>query len=401
MSIPFLEPRYSTPHKPGELLVNPKWAYVPPVRPDFRLNLDREETTSNTAISLAEVDQRRQTDFPIQHTNRFPSKLVEDALTQQIAKKNGLEPNQILLGNGVMSIMTYIYSAYLPEGAHATVPTPGFWPAYTYAIQRGRGIWMPEFQSIDRASTTPSFVFPFEETIAALERDTTLCYLCNPNNPTGTLLPEEEIEALVTRFPEVVFILDEAYGPFAANLLDSSKFQLENGVQLLKKRDKQGEPIIKNLLVARTFSKVYAMANYRVGYVLGHPDLVATIRSLMGPYDASEIAIAMAYYNFIDDEYSREVIRNVSRNKKVYENLLERNNARHFGGYRNSILVDGLDLSQAYEDNGIAVRSMTYQDGIPNPISNTFRVAIPSDDLSFDLFIEVTEKILAERRSSQ
>ena len=382
-----LAARYQGSHKPGVLKPNKEWAYVPPVRPEFRLNLDREETTIYRGISILDADERRRRDFPIQFPNRYPSKRIEEALASAIAAKNQLDPSHVLIGNGVMSLMTYVYDIYAPPGSAVAVPTPGFWPAYTYALQRGCSIWMPHYDLHNSASLRRSFEFPASETHDALRRGVTICYLCNPNNPTGTLIPDKVIAELALAFPNVLFIVDEAYGPFAANHLDTDRFELDGARTLLM----EGCP---NIVVARTFSKTYALANFRIGYVLSHPNNISTIRSYMGPYDLDELSLAMAYYNFNDDAYMRQGVRDVTKNKVVYEQTLERHGVAHYGGYRNSLLVYGLAIGHDYEASGIAVRSMVYQEGIPNSIAQTFRITIPADAENFKFLLETSERIL-------
>ena len=388
--IAYLPPLYEPRHQPGTLQLNPQWAYVPPVRPHFMLNLDREETTSPPAVSLEEADRRRQLDFPIQRSNRYPSKLIERALVEQIAADLRLSDAHILVGNGIMNILTYIYDIYIRPADNVAVPTPGFWPAYTYALQRGRGIYMPLYLHDARDRLHPQFTFPIQRARECLATGAALCYLCNPNNPTGTLIPFEYIESLVTSFPKCLFIVDEAYGPFAANRCRPDLFELPEAVDLVRRG-------CLNLVVTRTFSKAYALANYRVGYIMSHPHNIATIKAHMGPYDMSEISLAMAYYNYRQPEHMQHTVKTVIRNMSAYEDFLEKHEIPHYGGYRNSLLVEGLHLGEAYEENGIAVRSMVYQPGIPNLVASTFRVTIPADEENFRFFIDVSQRVVASR----
>ena len=388
-AIGYAPPLYEPPHKPGVLKINPDWAYVPPVRPQFTLNLDREETTCLPAVSLEEADRRRQADFPIQRSNRYPSKLIERALVAELAADLGLSDAHVLVGNGIMNILTYIYDIYSRPGDHVTVPTPGFWPAYTYAFQRARGIFMPLYLHDQSDRLHPQFLFPADRTSECLAKGTAICYLCNPNNPTGTLIPFDAIESLVSDFPDCLFIVDEAYGPFAANRLDADRFELDAIVDMIRRG-------CRNLIVTRTFSKVYALANFRVGYIISHPANIATVKAHMGPYDMSEISLAMAHYNYLDSNYMKNVVRTVIENMAVYEHFLEEHDIPSYGGYRNSLLVEGLHFAEAYERSGIAVRAMVYQREIPNPIASTFRVTIPADVASFRFLMNVSQQIVAD-----
>ncbi|MGO9605084.1 MAG: aminotransferase class I/II-fold pyridoxal phosphate-dependent enzyme [Candidatus Binataceae bacterium] len=389
-AIAYLPPLYHPEQEPGQLRIDPSWAYVPPVRPDFILNLDREETTTYGGITPAEADSRRRAEFPIQSPNRYPSRLIEATLGRRIAADLRLSEENVLLGNGIMNIMTYLYEAYSTPLGSVVVPSPSFWPAYTYAMQRGRGIWMPLYDHLKHDRLHPTFSFPVQPTRSALRNGPGICYLCNPNNPTGTLLQPDVIESLITEFPKVLFIVDEAYGPFAANQTDRDTFELPGSVNLIR----QG---YSNLVVARTFSKAYAMANFRVGYIISDRNNILTTRAYMGPYDMDELSVALAYYNYINDTYMRATVRDVVANKEVYQKLLESYGVPHYGGYRNSILVASLPLGEAYERHGIAVRSMIYQSAIPNPVAHTFRITIPADEENMHFLTEVTHQILGKR----
>ena len=385
--IAYLGPLYQPGHVPGALRINPAWAYVPPVRQGFRLYLDREESTVYRGIAPADADRRRREQFPMQGSNRYPSRLIETALTARIAADLGVAAENLLIGNGIMSMLTYLYDIYSKPLGNVCVPTPGFWPAYTYAMQRARGIRMPLFDHDRRDPLHPRFDFPLEATRDALKQGADLCYLSNPNNPTGNLLAFDAIGELIAEFPQTLFVVDEAYGAFAANSKDGERFQLDDALRLIR----QG---CGNLVVARTFSKAYAMANFRVGYLVSHPANIMTVRSHMGSCDVDELSIAIAYYNYTEDGYMREIVRSVVRNKQVYEALLERHGIAHYGGYRNSILVAALDLGKAYEARGIAVRAMVYQKEIPNPVADCFRIAIPADDDNMALLLDATQDAL-------
>ncbi len=387
--IGYLPPLYEPGQRPGVLKVDPGWAYVPPVRTNFILNLDREETTCDTGISLEEADRKRHEEFPFQNTNRYPTKLIEEALARVIADNVGVQESNVLIGNGSMSIMTYLYDIYTRPGDNITVPVPTFWPAYNYAMQRALGIYMPMYGQDNNDPFRPAFHFPTEQIRRALAKGSSLCYICNPNNPTGTLVPFGHIQSLIEEFPDVLFIVDEAYGPFAAHSIDPHQFDLTEAVDLIK----QG---CENLAIMRTFSKIYAMANYRVGYMISDEANVETVRAYMGPYDIDEIPLAMAYYNYQDNGFMKDIVRTVVKNKRIYEEFLEEHEIRHYGGYRNSILVEGLDLGEGYERKGIGVRSMIYPQRIPNPLATTFRVTIPADDKNFSFFMAVTKELVLD-----
>ncbi len=112
---------------------------------------------------------------------------------------------------------------------------------------------------------------------AAIRDDTTLIYLCNPNNPTGTYLPQSEIRAFVDQVPDTTLVVvDEAYGEFVA------AEDQPTAIPLAMERP--------NVTVARTFSKIYGLAGLRIGYLIGRPETLHSLRKAHTPYTTNSLA---------------------------------------------------------------------------------------------------------------
>ena len=191
--------------------------YQPPIRKGFRLNLDRQESSSSPPVSVAEAERLRQSDYSDASPNRYPTKQLESDLIAVLARRHDLPPECILVGNGIMTILSIVFSAFTERENDLVLPIPSFWPAYTFAIQRGLGIRMPTLSLKESKSTGRFELDPFRLTKALKEPRKSapaLCYLCCPDNPTGADYSSTAIEEVVTSFPSSIFFLDCAYIAF-------------------------------------------------------------------------------------------------------------------------------------------------------------------------------------------
>ena len=179
--------------------------------------------------------------------NRYPDPSYS-ALRKALADRYGVPPGRIALGNGSCDILLAAGEALLEPGAEVVYA----WPAFSVypqlaAASGARAIEVP----LDASERHDLDAMATEVTVA-----TRLVLICNPNNPTSTALPVEEIEAMLERIPRhVCVILDEAYCEFALTLGDTYA-----SLELLRK--------YPNVVLLRTFSKVYGLAGLRVGYGL-------------------------------------------------------------------------------------------------------------------------------------
>jgi histidinol-phosphate aminotransferase len=206
----------------------------------------------------------------------------------------------------------------------------------------------------------PGFAFPMEAIRAALLRKPRILMLCNPNNPTGTRLPADQVLGLAAAAPETLVVVDELYEAFTGDsVLPSIDFRA-----------------VPNLLVLRSLAKTAGLAGLRIGFALGHPDVVDRVGRVTGPYDVNSLAVTAAMAALNDqpytDAYIDEVIR--ARNWIVLEMLRQRAVHHVSGGnylllwpHRSSETVEA-DLRAA----GILVRSMA---GKPQ-IDGSLRISI-------------------------
>jgi histidinol-phosphate aminotransferase len=199
-------------------------------------------------------------------------------LMAMIAERHGVTPDHIALGTGSSEVLCAIGLAWGAKGA--MVGPELFWDTCAkYAEAKGatlRRVGMGERLSID-----------LDAMDRAVTPGTSLVHLCNPNNPTGILIPGPEMAAFVRRVgPRATVLVDEAYNELVDDPAGASVVPLV----------KEGA----NLIVARTFSKIYGMAGLRVGYTISSPENAAIIRAYtMSAGNTAGLAAAIASY---DDE---------------------------------------------------------------------------------------------------
>ena len=206
--------------------------------------------------------------------NRYPDGLEEEA-REAIAKHHGVAVEQILLGCGSSEILQMADEAFSGPGRRVVAAEPTFEAVLAYAkVVRADGIKVP---------LTADFRHDLVKMAAVCDATTGLVYVCNPNNPTATIVTGDEMAAFAAKVPATATILvDEAYHHF----VEDPRYR--SSLELIARHP--------NVVVARTFSKIYGMAGLRLGYAIGSKETIAS----MAPYaswsntNASVLAAAAA-----------------------------------------------------------------------------------------------------------
>lgn len=203
------------------------------------------------------------------------------ALKAAITARFGVQPGRIVLGNGSNDILEFAARAFLGPGTSAVFSQHAF-AVYPLATQTvgARCIEVPARQfGADPAAM-----------LAAITGDTRVVFLANPNNPTGTFLPGDELKAFLKRVPpQVLVVLDEAYTEYLA---DADRY---DSVSWLAE--------LPNLLVSRTFSKAYGLAGLRVGFGLAAPEVVDLLNRVRQPFNVNSLALVAAEAALADQDY--------------------------------------------------------------------------------------------------
>lgn len=188
-----------------------------------------------------------------------------------VASRHGVDPVQVVVGNGSTELIRLIAQIVFREGDAALSLAPSF-GEYEAATVLARASF------IERRLLLEEDAFAYREDVFAdaLEQlRPRLCWLCSPNNPTGTAVPPEAIEGLVTRFPGTVFVLDEAY----CDLLQHPQWTAATLAR-------------GNLVVLRSMTKAWGLAGLRLGYALAHESMAAALRAAKPPWNVNVCAQA-------------------------------------------------------------------------------------------------------------
>lgn len=239
-------------------------------------------------------------------------------LTNAVADKLGVKPEQIIFGAGSDEVILMIARAFLLPGDENITADQTF-PQYRHNIEIENGAVI-EVPLKDGTHDLPAM-------LAAITPKTKIVWICNPNNPTGTIVTHEEVERFLSQVPaNVMVVLDEAYCEY----IDDPAFP--NGIELLKK--------YPNLVLLRTFSKIYGLASLRVGYGIGHPDVIRSINQVREPFNTSRMGQAAALAALRDDEFIDSCRRANKEGLATLRAAFDRLGLPSFPAYGNFIMVD-------------------------------------------------------------
>ncbi|SVB65225.1 uncharacterized protein METZ01_LOCUS218079, partial [marine metagenome] len=200
-------------------------------------------------------------------------------LRNRLAEKLKVEPGNLILGNGSNEIIEFVAHALLGAETNIIVSQYCFALYPIVAHLAGAGCIIVPAKNHGHDLTAM---------LEAITPDTRIVFVANPNNPTGTLASKNEVMNLIENLPDqVLLVMDEAYFEF-----------LDDPVNML--------PLINlkpNLLLMRTFSKIYGLAGLRVGYGIGHPDFVAALEKVRQPFNLNAMAQTAALAALDDDEH--------------------------------------------------------------------------------------------------
>jgi histidinol-phosphate aminotransferase len=263
-----------------------------------------------------------------------------DGLSDVYAKSISVPVQNVGLYNGVDAAIKAIFDAYGAPGSTFLTASPTF--GYYEPCAGVQGMTVQKVPHLD------DFLYPLEDIRKEMEKKPTLLFICNPNNPTGTVLPASDIKALANDFPETLIVIDELYADFT-------------GVTVLP-----SSVTSENLIVLRSLSKTQGIAALRVGFAIGHPAIIDRLSRVTGPYDINMFGVAAAFAAIEDAEHTKGFVNEVLEAKAATEAQLKElpvHRVSNLGG--NYMLVwPTSDFSKSEEivgglkAKGILVRSM-------------------------------------------
>jgi histidinol-phosphate aminotransferase len=257
-----------------------------------------------------------------------------EASTRRLARSFGVRPQELLLANGGDDALRVFFDAFVDAGSRILICEPTF-PMYRYYAE----IFAAR---IDAMRYGAEMEFPLADVLQALRKKPRVLFIANPNNPTGTLLPKEQLQTILKAATHTAVVIDEAYADFS-------------GLTLI--------PWIRRypqLFVARTFSKAAGLAALRLGAVIACTESLALLRRAMPPYPINLAALVAADAALRDRAAMRRHVREVKRLRAWFAAELKRLGVKTYPSAGNFLLADfgpgGPALFEKLARRGILVR---------------------------------------------
>ncbi len=332
----------------GESLANDHILGIAPYEPGKPIEELERELGVHDAIKLASNENPLPPSERVQkaildalpHLNRYPDGSGY-YLRQALAKRHGVSPEHIVLGNGSNELIELIVHAFLRPGDEAVVPHPSF-VVYPMIVQAAGGIRVVVMLKDHRLD--------LEAMARAMTPHTKLVFIANPNNPTATIVTADEVEHFLARVPDrTIVVFDEAYWEFAQgpDFPDSLAYM------------KQG----RRVLVLRTFSKAASLAGLRVGYCVGDPDAISLMNRIRQPFNVNSLAQVAALAALEDEGHILECLRTIEAGRAFLYEEFKALGIKYVPSRANFILVDvgrsANDIYQKLLREGVIVRPLT------------------------------------------
>lgn len=259
-------------------------------------------------------------------------------LRNAIAEKFGMEFSNVILGNGSNEIIELLCHTFLNRDAELIAAEHAFVVYKLMATLFGaKYVEVPD----------PGFIHDLDAMAAAINENTRLVFIANPNNPTGTMVDQDAIDRFMEKVPpHVVVVFDEAYHEFPDNAPDTLKYIREG----------------KNVCVLRTFSKIHGLAGLRMGYGLAPESLAGLLQKARQPFNVNSIAQSGAIAALADAEHI-ENTRKINRTGLAfYEKAFTERNLEFVPSYANFILVKTGEGDRVFKEmlkQGVIVRAMS------------------------------------------
>ncbi|NEW06065.1 histidinol-phosphate transaminase [Paenibacillus sp. SYP-B3998] len=293
-------------------------------------------------------------------------------LTEAVAEYLGVETNQIIFGAGSDEVILMLARAFLVQGDETVMATHTF-PQYKHncQIEGAVSIEVP----------LKDGTHDLEGMLAAITDRTKIVWICNPNNPTGTMNTDAEIKAFLAQVPpHVLVVLDEAYCEY--NTTD----EFPDSIELIGQ--------YQNVIALRTFSKIYGLASLRIGYGVGHPDVIRSINQVREPFNTTRFAQAAALAAIKDQDFIKSCREANTAGLLYLTKQFELLDLQAFPAHGNFIMVDvGRPAGAVFDGllrNGIIVRGGHLLD-----FPTSIRVTIGSQEQN-EKFITALTKVLAD-----
>lgn len=333
--------------------------YHPPLGGRTGLRLDFNENSSGCSPRVLDALSRIDGDLLSKYPERDPVEAIA-------AKFLGLAREQVLLTNGVDEAIHLVCETYLEPGDEALIVVPTFSMYEIYALATGANVLA--------IPARRDFEFPTAAVLTAISKTTKLIAIANPNNPTGKVVPRERLIDVIEEAQNAAVLIDEAYFEFYGNTV----------MDLVGKYD--------NLFIARTFSKAYGLAGFRVGVLAGSAAQMKLVRRVSSPYNVNGVALACLPEALTDREYVVGYSAEVRTGRARLEQELAQLGIQYWPSQANFVLARFGEFRKLFVDamrsRGILVRDRNSDPGCEGCV----RITVGTN--------QQTDRLLSELRTS-
>tara|TARA_A100001011_G_scaffold390028_1_gene472650 strand:- start:2160 stop:3242 length:1083 start_codon:yes stop_codon:yes gene_type:complete len=294
-------------------------------------------------------------------------------LKKALAKKFKLDPNKIILGSGSDQIFELICKAFLKKGDEVVVPKFSFLIYRLYSKMNGAKILY---------SNEKNFTVSVDDILKKITAKTKIVFLANPNNPTSTYIDKKKLVFLRKKLrSNILLVIDDAYFEYV-----KQKDYL-SGLQLFSN--------FKNVIVTRTFSKIYGLAGLRVGWGYASKEIINSLNQVKPPFNINSPALSAAEAAIKDNAWLNKEIKHVKKwNDKFYKEF-KKLNIETNKSFTNFLLINfdrvkknSFKIFKLLADRGILVRKMNNYG-----IKNSLRITIGKNDENKKLILKLKKVI--------
>lgn len=290
-------------------------------------------------------------------------------LERKLAQYSGVNTDQIIITNGSDQAIDLIFRTFTESSDTVIIPTPSFAMFYQSAQIVGNKVLSPVYKKEDLS-------FPLDEVLRLVDESVKLIVICNPNNPTGTLVTLDNIGKIAQKATNTIILVDEAYFEFSG----------VTAVPFLKK--------YPNIIITRTLSKAFGLPSLRLGYIVASKIYIKELLKIRGPYDVNMVALTAALA-VLDDlkEIQKYAMEIMTQAKPKIEEFFTNNGITFYRSGGNFLLYRPLlkEEGRILKENGFLVRPQDKTN-----IEDTLRLSIGTVD-QMKQFIEVYKNVILNK----
>lgn len=295
------------------------------------------------------------------------------AVCEKLGALWGISPDSFILGNGCDEIISMVCETFLKPGEEVVIGNPTF-SYYEIAcrIADAKCVFVP----------LKDYSYDLKEILKKITTKTKLVFICNPNNPTGTIVTKKEVDRFLRLLPgHVIAVFDEAY----AEYVDDISFP--NSVEYIRGKTK------KHIIILKTFSKIYSLAGLRIGYGISNSEIIKYLNLVRKPFNVNKLAQCAALISLERKEWLDRSRKMVFNGKEYLYKQLDKLGIKYVPSQANFLLIEldgkGKIISDKLMAYGIIVRAAT-----SFGLSNCIRVTIGTQKQN-KRFIEALKEIIS------